>query len=232
MTAWATWAGLAGWTVAVVAGALAVHAGVNAALLRRPPARPPRTGRSVAVLLPLRDEAHRVEPCLRALLAQRDVPDLEIVVLDDGSADGTADVVRAVAGDKVRLLTGAPLPAGWLGKPHACAQLAAATGAEILVFVDADVVLAPHAVAAAVALLEDGEDVDLVSPYPKIIGQPLVQPLLQWSWLTFLPLRAMERSRRPSLASSWPSGPARTRGPAAMRRYATGYWRTSNWPEP
>ncbi|NJC69754.1 glycosyltransferase [Planosporangium thailandense] len=196
------------WAVTAVVAALTVHTGVNAALLRRPPARPPTVDRPVAVLLPVRDEAHRVEPCLRALLAQQGVPDLEIVVLDDGSGDGTADLVRAIGGDRVRLLTGAPLPAGWLGKPYACAQLAAATAAEVLVFVDADVVLAPHAVAAAVALLDDvdkvagGDSFDLVSPYPKILGQPLVQQLLQWSWLTFLPLRAMERSRRPSLAAA------------------------------
>jgi hypothetical protein len=45
--------------------------------------------------------------------------------------------------------------------------------------------------------------VDLLSPYPRIIGAGrLVQPLLQWSWLTFLPLRAMERSPRPSLAAA------------------------------
>jgi hypothetical protein len=191
------------WIVALTAGASTVHTAVNAALLRRPPARPPATDRSVAVLLPLRDEAHRVEPCLRALLAQRGVPALEIVVLDDGSTDTTADLVRSIAGDRVRLITGSPLPPGWLGKPHACAQLAAATRAEILVFVDADVVLAPDAVAAAVALLEG---FDLVSPYPTIVagsvGERLVQPLLQWSWLTFLPLRAMERSRRPSLAAA------------------------------
>ncbi len=188
------WAALLPWI------ALTGHTMVNAALLRRPP-RGATTDRRVAVLLPLRDEAGRVTPCLEALLGQRGVPGLEIVVLDDNSADGTADVVRAVAGDKVRLLTGAPLPAGWLGKPHACRQLAdAATGAEVLMFVDADVVLAPDAVAGAVAAMRG---VTLLSPYPRIVGAGrLVQPLLQWSWLTFLPLRAMERSARPSLAAA------------------------------
>jgi glycosyl transferase family 2 len=187
---------------AVLAGLVAVHTAVNARLLRRP-----RTGStvdtSVAVLLPVRDEAHRVEPCLRALLAQRGVARLDLLVLDDGSTDGTAELVRAVAGDRVRLLTGAPLPPGWLGKPHACHQLAAATSAEVLVFVDADVVLAPHGVASAVGSL-DG--VDLLSPYPRVmaegVGARLAQPLLQWSWLAFLPLRAMERSARPSLAAA------------------------------
>jgi hypothetical protein len=185
------------WVAAAVAWALAIHAVVNATLLRRPaPDPPPVDGVSVAVLLPVRDEADRAGPCLASLTGQRGVADLRILVLDDGSTDGTADVVRAAG---LTPLTGAPLPPGWLGKPHACQQLADATDADILVFVDADVVLRPHAVAAAVSLL-DG--VDLVSPYPRIVGQPLVQPLLQWSWLTFLPLRAMERSRRPSLAAA------------------------------
>jgi Glycosyltransferase like family 2 len=182
--------------------ALTVHTIVNAGLLRRPEPGT-ATGERVVVLLPLRDEAERVTPCLESLLGQRGVPDLAIVVLDDGSSDGTGDVVRSVAGDKVRLLTGAPLPDGWLGKPHACAQLAdAAPDAGVLVFVDADVVLAPDAVAAAVTLLR-ASGVTLLSPYPRIVGAGrLVQPLLQWSWLTFLPLRAMERSPRASLAAA------------------------------
>ena len=190
------------WLLLLPVVALTGHTVVNAILLRRPRTRAPVLER-VAVLLPLRDEAARVTPCLRALLDQRDVPDLDIVVLDDGSTDGTADVVRTVAGDRVRLLTGAALPPGWLGKPHACHQLAAAApDATALVFVDADVVLEPGAVAAGVGLLR-AAGVQLLSPYPRIVGAGrLVQPLLQWSWLTFLPLRAMERSTRPSLAAA------------------------------
>jgi hypothetical protein len=182
--------------------ALTGHTIVNAALLRRPP-RGTTTGERVAVLLPVRDEADRVTPCLEALLGQRGVPHLTVLVLDDGSADGTAEVIRSVAGDKVRLLTGAALPPGWLGKPHACQQLAQAAGdVDVLVFVDADVVLAGDAVAGAVNLLRD-TGVTLLSPYPRIVGAGrLVQPLLQWSWLTFLPLRAMERSPRESLAAA------------------------------
>ena len=189
------WLALLPWIV------LTAHTVTNAALLRRP--GPGTTTERIAVLLPLRNEADRVPPCLEALLGQRGVADLEIVVLDDGSTDGTAEVVRAVAGDKVRLLTGEPLPPGWLGKPYACRQLAdAAPDADLLVFVDADVVLAPDAVARAVALCRR-IGVTLLSPYPRITGAGrLVQPLLQWSWLTFLPLRAMERSRHPALAAA------------------------------
>ncbi len=179
--------------------ALTVHAYVNARLLRVPVGT--TTPRRVSVLLPLRDEATRVGPCLRALLAQTGVAGLEVLVLDDGSTDGTAGVVRAHG---LEPLPGAPLPSGWLGKPHACQQLADAATGEVLVFLDADVVLAPHAVAASVALLDDA-GLDLVSPYPRQQAPGatrLVQPLLQWSWLTFLPLRLAERSARPSLSAA------------------------------
>jgi len=182
--------------------ALTGHTIVNAALLRRP-VRHANTAERVAVLLPLRDEAARVTPCLESLLAQRGVPNLEILALDDGSSDGTAEVVRAVAGDRIRLLAGTAAPPGWLGKPHACRQLAdAVAGTQVLAFIDADVVLEPDAIAGAVTLLRSA-GATLLSPYPRITGAGrLVQPLLQWSWLTFLPLRAMERSPRPSLAAA------------------------------
>ncbi|MDQ6650160.1 MAG: glycosyltransferase [Actinomycetota bacterium] len=186
---------------------MTVHTAVNLQRLAVPPTEPAPVPERVSVLLPLRDEAHRVEPCLRALLAQRALPDVEMLVLDDGSADGTSDVVRRVVGSdpRVRLLTGSPLPAGWLGKPHACAQLGGAATGSVLVFVDADVVLAPSALAATVGLLRE-RGVDLVSPYPRQLadgtGPRLVQPLLQWSWLSFLPLTASWQSARPSTAAA------------------------------
>ncbi len=100
--------------------------------------------------MPARDEEGRIGACLDALLASRGAT-LEVLVLDDGSADATAAVVadRASRDPRVRLLPGAPVPGGWLGKPHACAQLAAAARGTILAFVDADVRVAPHGVAAA-----------------------------------------------------------------------------------
>jgi hypothetical protein len=181
------------WLVA----ALSAHAWANGRLLRVPVPGTPAA--RVSVLLPLRDEAARVGPCLAALRAQT-LP-AEVLVLDDGSTDGTADVVRAAG---LTPLPGRPLPPGWLGKPHACQQLADAATGDVLVFLDADVVLAPGAVAATVALLER-TGLDLVSPYPRQDAPGatrLLQPLLQWSWLTFLPLRLAERSGRPSLAAA------------------------------
>ncbi len=192
---------------AVAAVLSACHAVVNARLMRVPPAEPPEIAELVSVCLPARDEAHRIAPTIRSLLAQRGVPGLEIVVLDDRSTDGTADVVRKTAASdpRLRVVNGEPPPPGLPGKPHACARLAAEARGSVLVFVDADVVLVPHAVAAAVTLLR-GLGLDAVSPFPRQLADDvptrLVQPLLQWSWLVFLPLRLAERSPRPSLSAA------------------------------
>jgi hypothetical protein len=186
-----------------LAGAL--HAVVNALLLRRPPDAPPPVRRPVTVVLPVRDEEHQVADCLAALLDQRGVPDLRVVVVDDGSTDATARIVAAHGDPRLRLVPAGPLPAGWLGKPRACAVGAATSTDDVLVFVDADVRLNPDAVAAAVAVLDDA-GLDLVSPWPRPLtaglAEHLVQPLAPWLWLTTLPLRLAERSRRPSLAAA------------------------------
>jgi hypothetical protein len=191
----------------------ALHAAVNMALLRRPPAVPPVVRQRVTVVLPVRDEERQVAAGLAAVLHQRGVPDLRVVVVDDGSTDGTADAVRSVADPRVRLIQAGEPPPGWLGKPHACAV--GATIAEgmavepeddgVLVFLDADVRLRPDAVAGAVALLDE-HGLDLVSPWPRPLtesaAERLVQPLFPWLWATTLPLRPAERSPRPWLAAA------------------------------
>lgn len=190
---------------------LTAHTVVNLRLLRTPSAAPPSPVESFSVLLPLRNEGGRVEPALRALLAALTYcrNTVELVVLDDESNDGTADVVRRVAGDhpRVSITEGRPAPPGWLGKAWACHQLSAAAShhSTAYVFLDADVVLAPHALASALVQLRESR-LDLVCPYPRqeacSPAERLVQPLLQWSWLSTLPLLKAETSRRPSLSAA------------------------------
>jgi hypothetical protein len=189
----------------IVCLVLLAHTIVNATVLRRLPRVTGDLDERVSVLLPLRNEAARVSPAIRALLTQEHLADWELLCYDDDSSDGTFDVVRRLAGDRVAWVPTQPLPSGWLGKPHACAQLSAAATGSVLVFVDADVVLSSSAVASAVRLLRDAR-LDFVSPYPRQLAtswlERLVQPLLTWSWLTFLPLRVAERSSRRSLAAA------------------------------
>ncbi len=169
---------------------------LNLRHLRRPPACG-STDR-ISVLVPARDEAARIGPTLDSLRGLVGVA--EVLVLDDNSSDGTADLVRA-AGLPVIESTDEP-PDGWLGKPWACQRLAEAATGDVLVFLDADVQLSPDAATRAAAMLDQ---VDLVCPYPRQITsgwlQSLVQPLLQWSWLTFLPLAIAERSTHPMLSA-------------------------------
>src|SRR5262249_13837674 len=115
------------------------------------------------------------------------------------------DTAAIAAAHGARVLRGTALPTGWLGKPHACRQLAAAARGDVLVFLDADVRLTPGAVRRATGLLES-TGLDLISPLPRQIAEAaaerLVQPLLAWSILTLLPLDVAARSRRPSLTAA------------------------------
>lgn len=186
---------------------LAVHAAVNTALLRRPAHDPPEVSETVSVLVPARDEVDRLPALLGDLETQRGVSDLEVLVLDDDSTDGTGELARrfSLRDSRFRVMEGSTPSPGHLGKPTACDRLSRAARGSVLVFVDADVRLAPHAVAATVDLLRRHR-LDLVSPYPmqEAVGslERLVQPLLQWSWASTLPLRWAERSPRPSLSAA------------------------------
>lgn len=184
---------------------LSVHTAFNAFLLRRP-SLPRRIEERVAVLVPCRNEETNIAPLLRSLQSQQLLSHLDIVILDDNSEDHTYATAMAGSDSRTRVLKGAPLPDGWLGKPHACQQLARSVPhADVLVFIDADVRLEPTAVAQAVATLRD-TGLSLISPYPQQIARTwserLLQPLLQWSWLATLPLRLAERSTRASLTAA------------------------------
>ncbi len=222
----------------VVAAGLTAHTAWNTRQLRRAPVPSPGDPverMRVTVLVPARDEAHRIGPCLTGLVHQ-DHPALRVLVLDDGSTDGTGALVRSMVGPDPRftVLDGGegPVPPGWLGKPWACHRLAdvalaAPEPPELLLFVDADVVLAPDAVRRIAGLMVES-GLDLASPYPRQAtgtwAERLVQPLLQWSWLTTLPLSLAETSPRPSLTAAngqvlalRPSAHARIGGHAAVR---------------
>lgn len=122
----------------------------------------------IAVIVPLRNEAHNVLACLQSLIEQ-DYPreQLEIVAVDDNSNDQTAAIVRAIAArdHRVRLLQIGALPAGWTGKPHACWIGALDTEAEWLCFVDADTVSEPALLRSAVFALRE-RNLDLLSFSP------------------------------------------------------------------
>ncbi|WP_277188469.1 glycosyltransferase [Meiothermus ruber] len=172
--------------------------------------------RGVSLLIPARNEAHNLEQTLKGFLAQ-EVD--EILVLDDGSSDATPQVVaRAALQDpRLRLISGAPKPEGWMGKTWACQQLAEAARGGLLIFTDADVRWKAGGVRALVGAMTR-ERADLFSVYPRQITPTLPErvllPLIDDVLMGYLPY--------PLLKTPFPSAAAANGQVMAFRREA--YW--------
>lgn len=164
-----------------------------------------RTGSAVSVLIPARNEEQNISATLEAVLSNRGV-DFEVVVLDDHSTDRTAEVVGELSrrDSRVRLERAPQLPAGWCGKQHACHVLAKLARHPFFVFIDADVRLAPDALARMVNFMERS-GVALASGVPRqelgTFSERLLIPLIHFILLGFLPMHAMRRTLMPGLSA-------------------------------
>jgi chlorobactene glucosyltransferase len=192
-------------TFSLVAGPSLIPLGLTVVNLSSwPTGQPGRSETSVSVLVPARNEAARIEACLRSIAAS-DQPLLEIVVYDDQSSDDTAAIVERLRGEiaNLRLLRGVPLPAGWVGKPHACERLAEAARGEVLVFVDADVEVTSSGIGRLMSLLDRAEVVT-AAPEQRMESfvERLVMPLLVASYTSWLPLRLVIDSRDERLVAA------------------------------
>jgi chlorobactene glucosyltransferase len=181
--------------IAVLPWVVAGFVLVNALTWRRPRPVAGASTTSARVLIPARDEALRIGPALAAATAQAPV-----TVLDDRSTDDTAGVaLRAGA----TVISGEPLPAGWVGKPWAVQQLGQSCPEDVLVLLDADVVLAPGAVAA---LVDELRTADVITVVPRqvtgTLAESLILPLLHLTYEAWLPLALIERTRDPRILAA------------------------------
>ncbi|MBB3038887.1 glycosyltransferase [Hoyosella altamirensis] len=171
--------------------------------------RPHEPAGTIAVCVPARNEERTLPLLIEDLRAQRDVPGMRVFIVDDGSTDETFDAaIAAASGDtrfSVRRSEREP-PPGWLGKQAACSAMsteALNAGAQILIFIDADVRVGPDAVSrAAAALRSTGAGLVSVWPSQNAVtwAERLIQPLLAWSWMSTMPIAVSNRSLRPSTA--------------------------------
>ncbi len=173
---------------------------------------------AVSVLIPARNEEAGIAAAVQTVLDSRHVR-LEILVMDDHSNDRTAAIVEELAqqiaqqqttpgakppNHSLRLLHAAELPSGWNGKQHACWQLSQQAQFERLLFMDADVRLAPEAVAR---LLAEQERIGcgLLSGFPhqrtESLAEQLLIPLMYFVLLGYLPLARMRTSLQPEFGA-------------------------------
>lgn len=123
----------------------------------------------VSVIIPARNEEGSIGKAVRAVLAQ-DHENLQLIVVDDASEDGTRQEALHAGGADPRLevIPGRPLPEGWLGKPSAVFHGQSQADGDVLLFVDADVEIAPSAVRSCVAALEE-RNLDMLSLWGRWI---------------------------------------------------------------
>lgn len=116
------------------------------------PDRAPR----VSIIVPACNEEQTIEPALKTLLAQ-DYPNLEIIVVNDRSTDGTGELLALLQQKCMQpftVITITELPAGWLGKSHALQIGAESAAGDILLFTDADITMEKTTVSRAVTMME------------------------------------------------------------------------------
>ena len=138
----------------------------------------------VGVVIPARNEERHVGVLVESVLAQ-DYPNLVVAVLNDGSTDRTGEILERFEDHRLTVLDGGDgaLPEGWLGKAWACQRGATALleGDEVpdwLLFVDADVTLHPHAIAAAVGHASR-QDLGMVSGLGRLVMESFWEKVLQ-----------------------------------------------------
>jgi len=138
----------------------------------------------VSVVVPARDEERGIR---RAVISfcEQDYPDLEVVVVDDGSTDGTPGILEELSGryPHLRVVRVEEPPPGWLGKPNALEQGFRAAGGDVLVFSDADVVYGPGLLRKSVSLLE-ADQRDMLALLPRFDAEGFLEPVI----LSTLPL--------------------------------------------
>ncbi|MBK6418638.1 MAG: glycosyltransferase [Ignavibacteria bacterium] len=160
----------------------------------------------VSILVPARNEERCIEACVRSLCEQ-DHKNTEVIVLNDASTDATGEILSRLTGEfpHLRVIEGAPLPNGWVGKSWACLQLSKQARGETLIFTDADTTHRPDMVRRARAYMTQN-NIALFSlvPYQVLgsIGEHIVIPMVHVLYFAYLPNDLILQNKRVSLSAA------------------------------
>ncbi len=144
-----------------------------------------------SILVPARNEERCIEACVRSLCMQDD-PCTEVIVLDDGSSDATPQILARLQVEfpALRVISGEPLPQGWIGKSWACHQLSKVASGDLLLFTDADTVHAPSTVRRVRAYMRR-HNVSLLTMVPNeelgSFAEHVVIPMVHTLYFSYLP---------------------------------------------
>jgi hopene-associated glycosyltransferase HpnB len=164
---------------------------------------------AVSVIVPARDEAAMLPVTLPTLLGQDYPGDIDVVLVDDGSSDGTAEVARQLGRDAcrgregspgcrtLRVASGTAPPDGWAPKVWAMAQGVARAGpAPYLLFTDADIAYRPSVLTSLVTVAEHDDRV-LVSQMALLRAESFWERVLVPAFVYFFaqlyPFRRVNR---------------------------------------
>lgn len=168
----------------------------------------PRGWPAVTAVVPARDEAEVIVRSIGSLLAQDYPGAFRVILMDDASEDGTADLARGLADPLGRLEVrrAAPLPRGWTGKLWAVSQGIAAAGSDprYLLLTDADIAHAPDSVRALVSRAEAGS-LRLVSLMARLrctsFAERALIPAFVFFFQMLYPFGAVNRATGPGAAA-------------------------------
>jgi chlorobactene glucosyltransferase len=159
----------------------------------------------LSIIVPARNEERQIAQCVRSLLQQR-YPRFELIVVDDGSTDRTRSILRQMQAynPQLRVIDGATLPPGWIGKPWALAQGAREARGQWLLFTDADTMHEPLASCSAVSYARsNGLGVLSLLPrqrFESIAERVMLPTILSMIAFAVGSLNAINDPRRPEAA--------------------------------
>ncbi|MCX5690344.1 MAG: glycosyltransferase family 2 protein [Planctomycetota bacterium] len=159
----------------------------------------------LSICIPARNEERNIEAIIQSLLAQSHT-NLEVLVYDDQSTDGTGSIIArlAAADARIKLVPSIPLPSGWNGKQHACWRMSQHAKGEYLLFTDADVRFESDCLARTLATAK-AMNAPLLSGFPHqethSASEALIVPMIFFILLSYLPFARMRATNDPSTSA-------------------------------